>query len=72
MSACCFVQVKDAFEVGLQHFFERPLDRHAAQMNHCIAACDECIDCRLVGKVARHDFFMHAFRRRHAGYIGQA
>ena len=67
-----FVEVEDAFDIGLQHLFKRALHRHATHVHNRVAAGHQGIHRLLVGQVANHHLFAAIPRRRHARHIGQA
>ena len=67
-----FVNVEHATDVGAEDFFERPLDRDAAEMQDRIDPFDQLMHGLLVGEVAEHDFFVVIDGRGEGGDVGQA
>ena len=65
-----FINMEDALAVGFKHFFEGAFHRDAAHVNDGVAALDQCIDRRVVGQVAAHNF-VRCRGRLHRRDVGQ-
>src|SRR6185369_16910352 len=55
MPACALIYMEHAFDIGLEDLLERPLHRHAAQVDDRFATAYQSIDRGLIGEVAWND-----------------